>query len=323
MGVISVETRLMEQRIPADPANPESREAVLAQAGQVWFPDSAHKTATAIRDFNKGENLPLIIFANWRGFSGGTRDMYGEILKFGAMIVDELREYKQPVFVYIPPNGELRGGAWVVVDPTINLKKMEMFADTESRGGILEPPGICEVKFRQKDQLLTMHRMDSELMELDKNPEANHDAIKKRENALLPMYTQVAHEFADLHDRSGRMFAKGVINGVVQWPKAREYFYNRLQRRLSIDALIDSCEDKLGSSVKMTRSVSEIVKDAIVVAGGCAWDDDLKVKSYVDSNGDKIVSAVMQEARTAKVAAMLSEIKALDAETVAAVKNGL
>ena len=323
MGVISVETRLMEQRIPADPANPESREAVLAQAGQVWFPDSAHKTATAIRDFNKGENLPLIIFANWRGFSGGTRDMYGEILKFGAMIVDELREYKQPVFVYIPPNGELRGGAWVVVDPTINLKKMEMFADTESRGGILEPPGICEVKFRQKDQLLTMHRMDSELMELDKNPEANHDAIKKRENALLPMYTQVAHEFADLHDRSGRMFAKGVINGVVQWPKAREYFYNRLQRRLSIDALIDSCEDKLGSSVKMARSVSEIVKDAIVVAGGCAWDDDVKVKSYVDSNGDKIVSAVMQEARTAKVAAMLSEIKALDAETVAAVKNGL
>ena len=147
MGVISVETRLMEQRVPADPANPESREAILAQAGQVWFPDSAHKTATAIRDFNKGENLPLIIFANWRGFSGGTRDMYGEILKFGAMIVDELREYTQPVFVYIPPNGELRGGAWVVVDPTINSKKMEMFADTESRGGILEPPGICEVKF--------------------------------------------------------------------------------------------------------------------------------------------------------------------------------
>ena len=35
MGVISVETRLVEQRIPADPANPESREAILPQAGQV------------------------------------------------------------------------------------------------------------------------------------------------------------------------------------------------------------------------------------------------------------------------------------------------
>lgn len=62
------------------------------------------RTATAIRDFNVGENLPLMIFANWRGFSGafkrpanrsesrpgGTRDMYGEVLKFGAQIVDAL-----------------------------------------------------------------------------------------------------------------------------------------------------------------------------------------------------------------------------------------
>lgn len=42
---------------------------------KVWFPDSAYKTAQAINDFNHGENLPLMIFANWRGFSGGTRDM--------------------------------------------------------------------------------------------------------------------------------------------------------------------------------------------------------------------------------------------------------
>lgn len=62
----------------------------------------------------------MIIFANWRGFSGGTRDMFNSILKYGAWIVDALRVYKQPVFVYIPPHGELRGGAWVVVDPTIN-----------------------------------------------------------------------------------------------------------------------------------------------------------------------------------------------------------
>lgn len=47
-------------------------------------------------------------------------ERYGEILKFGAQIVDALVAYKHPVFVYIPPNGELRGGAWVVIDPTIN-----------------------------------------------------------------------------------------------------------------------------------------------------------------------------------------------------------
>jgi acetyl-CoA carboxylase carboxyltransferase component len=43
-----------------------------------------------------------------------------QVLKFGAEIVDALVAYKQPVFVYIPPFAELRGGAWVVVDSTIN-----------------------------------------------------------------------------------------------------------------------------------------------------------------------------------------------------------
>ena len=66
-----------------------------------------------------------MIFANWRGFSGGTRDMYNEILKFGAMIVDALVEYQHPIFIYIPKHGELRGGAWVVIDPAINPDKME------------------------------------------------------------------------------------------------------------------------------------------------------------------------------------------------------
>lgn len=49
------------------------------EAGQVWYPNSAHKTAQAIFDFNR-EQLPLIIFANWRGFSGGQQDMVGCLL---------------------------------------------------------------------------------------------------------------------------------------------------------------------------------------------------------------------------------------------------
>lgn len=54
-------------------------------------------------------------------------------MKFGAYIVDGLRKYQQPIIIYIPPNGELRGGAWAVVDPTINSRYMEMYADPESR----------------------------------------------------------------------------------------------------------------------------------------------------------------------------------------------
>ncbi|KAL4712191.1 hypothetical protein ACJJTC_011052 [Scirpophaga incertulas] len=35
-----------------------------------------------------------------------------------------------------------------------------------SRGGVLEAEGIVEVKFKQRDILKTMHRMDPELMRL-------------------------------------------------------------------------------------------------------------------------------------------------------------
>lgn len=79
VGVIAVETRSVERVVPADPASSDSRESVTVQAGQVWYPDSAHKTAQAIQDFDRGEQLPLFIFANWRGFSGGVSDMFNEV----------------------------------------------------------------------------------------------------------------------------------------------------------------------------------------------------------------------------------------------------
>ncbi|KAJ2125882.1 acetyl-coenzyme-A carboxylase, partial [Coemansia sp. RSA 788] len=220
---------------------------VLQEAGTVWYPNSAYKTAQAIADFNNGEQLPLMIFANWRGFSGGQRDMYFEVLKYGAYIVDALTKYKQPVFVYIIPNGELRGGAWVVVDPTINPEMMEMYADSKSRGGVLEPEGIVEIKFRKPQMLACMERIDPQVRELRQtlsNPDlspAQKSEIKQqletRERLLLPVYTQIAVQFADLHDRAGRMAAKGVIRREVQWATAREYFYYRLKRRLLEEAL--------------------------------------------------------------------------------------
>ena len=95
--------------------------------------------------------------------------MYEQIMKFGAYIVDGLRDYARPVLVYIPPNGELRGGAWAVVDPTINPRHMEMFADNTSRGGVLEPEGTVEIKFRIKDILKTMHRVDPIILSLKVN----------------------------------------------------------------------------------------------------------------------------------------------------------
>lgn len=167
VGVIAVETRTVELTVPADPANLDSESKTIQQAGQVWYPDSSFKTAQAIKDFSR-EELPLIIFANWRGFSGGMKDMYEQIVKFGAYIVDGLREYKQPVLIYLPPNSELRGGAWAVLDPTINPRYMETYADPESRAGVLEPEGIVEVKFKDKDLVKTIHRLDPVVMDVSR-----------------------------------------------------------------------------------------------------------------------------------------------------------
>jgi len=317
MGVVAVETRLVDKVVPADPADPNSREAILPQAGQVLFPDSSYKTAQAIRDFNN-EGLPVMLFANWRGFSGGSRDMAGEILKYGAMIVDALREYKHPVFIYLPPHSELRGGSWVVVDPTINAEKMEMYADPDSRGGILEPAGIIEVKFRDQDQIRLMHRLDPQLQLLDSELElseldtdAQNDIkkqIKAREELLKPVYTQVATEFADLHDKTGRMKAKGVIKSAVPWSNAREFFYYLTKRRILQDTLVSQLKDADDSLD--TDAAIKILQDMCPED----WEDNQAVLDYFQ-NEASAVNASIQNVRStaikAKIDALNSELDSL------------
>ncbi|ODN03948.1 Acetyl-CoA carboxylase 1 [Orchesella cincta] len=104
----------------------------LAKSGSLIQPTKPQ----AIMDFSK-EDLPLIIFANWRGFSGGMKDMYEQVVKFGSYIVDGLREYNQPILVYIPPFGELRVelGSLLILPLTQSTWKCML---TRCRGGILE-----------------------------------------------------------------------------------------------------------------------------------------------------------------------------------------
>jgi acetyl-CoA carboxylase/biotin carboxylase 1 len=311
MGAIAVETRLVDRVIPADPADPNSREAVQPQAGQVLFPDSSYKTAQAIRDFSK-EGLPIMIFANWRGFSGGSRDMAGEILKFGSMIVDALREYEHPVFMYLPPHGELRGGSWVVVDPTINEDKMEMYADPDSRGGILEPAGITEIKFRMPDQIKMMHANDAELSALDaelESCETDEDKapikaqIAAREDTLKPVYLQAATEFADLHDKTGRMKAKGVIKSAVAWEESREFFYYRAKRRLSEDFYISQL--RAADATMDKAAATDVIKS--LFSGD--WEDDKAVVEFFEDT-----AAVEAKVKNVKAAAVQARIDSLKKE---------
>ena len=122
------------------------------------------------------------------------------------MIVDALVAYQQPLFVYIPPFAELRGGAWVVVDSTINADVMEFYAAEDARGGVLEAAGAASIKFRDRDVLATAHRIDPTLMELtqrlaqlktgaespsSEEVKALEGQIKKREKMLFGVFQQV------------------------------------------------------------------------------------------------------------------------------------
>ncbi|CDK26741.1 unnamed protein product [Kuraishia capsulata CBS 1993] len=290
IGVIGVETRTMDNLCPADPANPDSTEFLVQEAGQVWYPNSAFKTAQAINDFNHGEELPLMILANWRGFSGGQRDMYNEVLKYGSFIVDALVGFNQPIMIYIPPTGELRGGSWVVVDTTINADMMEMYADVEARAGVLEPEGMVGIKYRKDKLTATMGRLDEVCKDLrakmaDPSLSAeDHSVLAKklaaRENQLLPVYSQVSIQFADLHDRSGRMLAKGVIRKELEWTDARRFFFWRLRRRLNEEYLVRRIGEHLAPGSTRLEKVARLT----------SW-----LPSSLDENNDQAVALWIEE----------------------------
>lgn len=125
---------------------------------------------------------------------------------------------------------------------------MEMYADEDSRGGILEPEGIVNIKFRHDKLLETITRLDPTYAELkqslaDPSLSADKEAeikgkLKQREQLLLPVYTQISLQFADLHDRAGRMKAKDTIRHALHWKNARRFFYWRLRRRLNEESIL-------------------------------------------------------------------------------------
>lgn len=121
---------------------------------------------------------------------------------------------------------------------------MEMYADPDARGGVLEPEGIVEIKFRQKDIIKTIDRLDPVVTDVRKycillkfmmnfffskkkiflqlrnklktvsDPEELakiEKDIRDRQKRLSAAYHPVAVHFADLHDTPERMLEKGAI----------------------------------------------------------------------------------------------------------------
>ena len=121
-------------------------------------------------------------------------------MKFGALIINQLAIYDQPIFVYLMPFAELLGGAWIVFDSNINPNYIETYVDKDSKAAILETEAIMAVKYKKSDVITLMHRLDIKLIELDSMLKdlANIQSFNElkseiilREDLMFPVYQKV------------------------------------------------------------------------------------------------------------------------------------
>ena len=218
----------------------------------------------------------------------------------------------------------------MVVDPTINEDVMEMYADQESRGGVLEPEGIVGIKFRRDRILSTMERLDplyGRLKSQLSNKSLSDDELASlkvqladREKVLTPVYTQISLQFADLHDRSGRMEAKGVIRQSLQWKDARRFFYWRLRRKLNEKYLVRRLTDR-NSKLRMSMSevYSHLQRWYADLGKEKDLDNDQEIATWLEREGKK----VQEKIEIIRNDAITEDVLNTAASNKAALMNGL
>lgn len=169
------------------------------------------------------------------------------------------------------------------------------------------------MKFREQQQLELMHRLDPQLQSLDKQLELSsavevgvshkevEGKIRAREELLAPVYMQLACEFADLHDRVGRMEAQGVIRKGLEWRSSRAFFYWRIRRRLAEQALVRRL--RAADPGLSVRAAQELLTSWLPPGA----EDDLLATAFL---GAPELEASVEGVRVAAVRRMLRELEA-------------
>lgn len=153
--------------------------------------------------------------------------------------------------------------------------------------------------------------------------------LTEREQLLLPVYSQIALQFADLHDRAGRMEAKGVIRSPLKWQNARRFFYWRLRRRVTEDALLKRLVREVAPAassfvVSAARKQNlSMLQQATGLDAAAFEKNDREVAAWYESNTavlEELVKKAKTEAAKANAAKLLAS---LDEESRAEVLKAL
>ena len=169
------------------------------------------------------------------------------------------------------------------------------------------------VKYRKPKVQATMARLDAEYAELKKaasNPDATPEEksaatakLEAREKHLAPSYQSVALEFADLHDRSGRMKAKADCTP-CDWENSRRAIYWSIRRSLS-ELVSERKRSHTGSEADGQRIMKKLAganpnlsyeeRKAIFAEYALADStDDAAVASHLEKSGDVLENLVQQ-----------------------------
>uniref|UniRef100_A0A4W5JZX3 acetyl-CoA carboxylase n=1 Tax=Hucho hucho TaxID=62062 RepID=A0A4W5JZX3_9TELE len=153
------------------------------------------------------------------------------------------------------------------------------FFDHGSFSEIMQPWAQSVVVGRARYGTTSLHseRLNSTMKELETK-------LKEREEFLLPIYHQVAVQFADLHDTPGRMQEKGVITDILEWRTSRHFFYWRLRRLL----LEDTAKRKIqvANSELTDGQIQAMLRRWFVEAEGTVkaylWDSNEEVVEWLE-----------------------------------------
>ena len=139
--------------------------------------------------------------------------------------------------------------------------------------------------------------------------------------------SQVAIQFADLHDTAGRMKEKGVIRAIVEWSNARRYLGARLRRRMLEEAVVKAAA-RQAPSCSRQRMLALLQEWFLHDVPNGPWDDDHAVSDWLeraevelrarvqDLEREHVATVILREAekdKTAAISALVTLMKSLTA----------
>jgi acetyl-CoA carboxylase/biotin carboxylase 1 len=173
-------------------------------------------------------------------------------------------------------------------------------------GGVLEPEGVVDIKFRRADLVKVMKRTCPAMQSLEARAAASPAkdktrassaaaAEKKLEKDLMPTFKQLATHFAALHDTPGVMLHKRAIREIVPWDASREFFAGRLRARVAEERVKTLVRDAAAPNAVTAEDLRDVLARMAPALEQIAADEDDAVAPETHPEIAAAIAAIGEE----------------------------